>query len=219
MASSDRPASSPTLVVVDPHPVIRDGLPLLLKDEALVVVAAGGTGAVGQTLVERHAPTVMLLADPLPDMSASALVARLVRRGSRTAVVLLIDGDERPAIQGALSSGAAGVVSSRRPVAQLSRALRTVAAGGTWFGESDWVEAPLSEAARRSVPRTEDLSTSERRVLALVAAGAATEEIAAALEVSPHTVRTHVRNLLRKLDAQSRAHAVAIAMRDSALDL
>jgi DNA-binding NarL/FixJ family response regulator len=132
---------------------------------------------------------------------------------------VLVDGDERPAIQDALRNGAAGVVSSRRPVAQLARALRTVAAGGTWFGESDWADAPLSEAARRSVPRTEDLSSSERRVLALVAAGSSTEEIAASLTVSPHTVRTHVRNLLRKLDAQSRAHAVAIAMRDSALDL
>jgi DNA-binding CsgD family transcriptional regulator len=104
-------------------------------------------------------------------------------------------------------------------VAQLTRALRAVAAGRTWFGESDWVEAPLTPAAQQSVSRAEDLSEGERRVLALVAAGASTEEIGSSLNVSPHTVRTHVRNLMKKLDAQSRAHAVAIAMRESALDL
>jgi DNA-binding CsgD family transcriptional regulator len=103
-------------------------------------------------------------------------------------------------------------------VAQVARALRTVAAGGTWFHESDWVDAPLTPAAQRSV-RAEGLSDAERRVLALVAAGSSTESVAEALDVSLHTVRTHVRNLMRKLDAQSRAHAVAIAMREGAMDV
>jgi DNA-binding NarL/FixJ family response regulator len=213
------PDRLPTLVVADPHPVVREGLPLLLKHEDIAVVASAASGATVETLVERHDPDVVLLADRMPDVDGLSVLARLVRAGTRAAVVLYVEGEEGDRVPDALRAGAAGIVGSVRPVAQIARALRTVAAGGTWFNERDWVEAPLSAAAEQSVQRADGLSESERRVLALVAAGAATEEIGEALGVSPHTVRTHVRNLMRKLDAQSRAHAVAIAMREEAIDV
>ncbi|MGB2710712.1 MAG: helix-turn-helix transcriptional regulator, partial [Conexibacter sp.] len=63
------------------------------------------------------------------------------------------------------------------------------------------------------------LSGSELRVLALVADGRSTEEAADALSLSPHTVRTHLRNVMRKLEASSRAHAVAIAIREAAIEV
>jgi DNA-binding CsgD family transcriptional regulator len=77
----------------------------------------------------------------------------------------------------------------------------------------------LSDVPRRGRPRTSRLSGRERGVLEGLARGDSTEEVAAALHVSPHTVRTHVKNALRKLDAKTRAHAVAIALKEGAIEL
>ncbi len=88
-----------------------------------------------------------------------------------------------------------------------------------WFDADGSYAAPLSPDAEAALRRSDGLSDPERRVLARVAAGISTEDIAAALALSPHTVRTHVRNLMRKLDAQSRAHAVAIAIREDAIEV
>jgi len=77
--------------------------------------------------------------------------------------------------------------------------------------------AIIDRAARRS--RCERLSGKERLVLAELARGNSTEEIGIVLNVSPHTVRTHVKNLMRKLGARTRAHAVAIALSESAIEI
>jgi DNA-binding NarL/FixJ family response regulator len=207
-----------TVLVADPHPVVRDGLPLLLRDESLLVVATTGVPSAVEVLAARHDPDVVLVSTRLPDPGASAVLTNLLRSGSRAAVVLYVEGEESEQVQNALRAGAAGVVSTSRPVAQVARALRAVASGRTWFNERDWIDAPLSRAAEQSILRADGLSDAEKRVLALVAAGIKTDDIASGLGVSPHTVRSHVRNLMRKLDAQSRAHAVAIAMRESAID-
>jgi DNA-binding NarL/FixJ family response regulator len=208
-----------SIVLADPHPVVRDGLPLLLHDETLQVVARVGTAAGAVSAVARLDPDVVLAADRLPDADAATLTGRLLRAGARAAILFYVPGVESDAVQRALHAGAAGVVSTSRPVSQVARALRAAASGRTFFSESDWFDAPLTPAAERSVARADGLSESERRVLALVAAGSSTEDVGIALGVSPHTVRTHVRNLMRKLDAQSRAHAVAIAMREGATDV
>ena len=81
------------------------------------------------------------------------------------------------------------------------------------------VDLGLSDVQRRGRPRTSRLSGRERGVLEGLARGDSTEEVAAALHVSPHTVRTHVKNALRKLDAKTRAHAVAIALKEGAIEL
>lgn len=208
-----------TVVLADPHPVVREGLPLLLHDQTLRVVGGGASVAAAADAVRRLDPEVVLAAQRFGDGDAVELTAQLLRQGSRAAVLFYVEGSEGDAVQAALHAGAAGVVSTWRPVAQVARALRAVAAGRTFFHERDWYDAPLTPAAQRSVQRADGLSDAERRVLALVAAGSATDDIAVALGVSPHTVRTHVRNLMRKLDAQSRAHAVAIAMREGAVDV
>jgi DNA-binding NarL/FixJ family response regulator len=208
-----------TVVVVVPHPIVREGLPLLLKEEGLLVVGCASDPEAAEPVIVHHDPDVVLVADGREREAGADLVGRLLRRGARAAVVLYVDGKEADSVQQALRAGAAGVVSTMRPVAQIARALRAAAAGRTWFDESDWAQAPLTPEAEDSMQRSDGLSGTEKRVLALVAAGVSTEDIAGGLGVSPHTVRTHVRNLLRKLDAQSRAHAVAIAMREEAIDV
>jgi DNA-binding NarL/FixJ family response regulator len=216
-------AVATSVVIVDPHPPVREGLSLLLPPEGLAVLGGASTGAGGEALIARHEPDIALVAVDLPDVDGIALARRLVRRGLRSAVVLYADGGIRERAEIAVHAGAAGLIAKRRSIRELAAALRAVAAGGLWFEEHD-DEAPAAapEPARllpRETRRTSALSGSELRVLALVADGGSTEATAEALSLSPHTVRTHMRNVMRKLEASSRAHAVAIAIRESAIEL
>lgn len=93
-------------------------------------------------------------------------------------------------------------------------ALTTVAAGGTFVDPA--LELLLGDGARRS--RAGGLSGRQREILSLLAAGLSGEEIAGRLSLSPETVRTHMRNVMNKLAAQTRAHAIAIAIRRGDID-
>lgn len=214
-----------SVVIVDPHPPVREGLSLLLPPEGLAVLGGASTGAGGEALVVRHEPDIALVAADLPDVDGIELVRRLVRRGLRSAVVLYAHDGDCEDSAAAVNAGAAGLVAKRRSIADLAEALRLIATGGLWFEERD--DEALAPAPKSPQPlplalaprRTSTLSSSELRVLALVADGGSTEATAEALSLSPHTVRTHMRNVMRKLEASSRAHAVAIAIRESAIDV
>jgi DNA-binding NarL/FixJ family response regulator len=216
-----------SVVIIDPLPPMREGLSLLLPPEGLAVLGGASTGAGGEALVVRHEPDVALVAADLPDVDGIALVRRLVRRGLRSAVVLYAHDADCEDSAAAVNAGAAGLVAKRRSIAELAEALRSVATGGLWFEErDDDALAPPPVTARPLPPplpptqrRTSTLSSSELRVLALVAEGGSTEATAEALSLSPHTVRTHMRNVMRKLEASSRAHAVAIAIREAAIQV
>jgi len=209
---------------VDPHPPMRDGLSLLLPPEGLAVLGGASTGAGGEALIARHEPDVALVAADLPDVDGIAFVRRLVGRGLRSAVVLYAHDADFGDSTAAVNAGAAGLVGKRRSIAELATALRSVATGGLWFEERDdeVLAPPPMPAAPLPLPpaqrRTASLSSAELRVLALVADGGSTEATAEALSLSPHTVRTHMRNVMRKLEASSRAHAVAIAIREAAIE-
>lgn len=222
------PAPTPlttSVVIVDPHPPVREGLSLLLPPEGIAVLGGASTGAGGEALVVRHEPDIALVAADLPDVDGIALVRRLVRRGLRSAVVLYAHDADCEDSAAAVNAGAAGLVTKRRSIAELAEALRLIATGGLWFEERD--DDALAPAPKPVQPlplppaqrRTSNLSSSELRVLALVADGGSTEATAEALSLSPHTVRTHMRNVMRKLEASSRAHAVAIAIRESAIEI
>jgi DNA-binding NarL/FixJ family response regulator len=202
-----------SVVIVDPHPPVREGLSLLLPPEGLAVLGGASTGAGGEALIARHEPDIALVAADLPDVDGIALVRRLVQRGLRSAVVLYAHDADCEDSAAAVNAGAAGLVAKRRSIAELADALRSIATGGLWFEERD------DEALAPAPAPAQPLSSSELRVLALVADGGSTEATAEALSLSPHTVRTHMRNVMRKLEASSRAHAVAIAIREAAIEI
>lgn len=212
-----------SLVVVDPHAAVREGLPLLLSPEGIDVVATAATGDGGEAVIGQYQPDVALVALELADADGIVLLRRLIQRGVRSAVVLYTDAEDAQQAALAVHAGAAGVISKRRSIGELSTALRQVAGGGLWFNEpGDLGAAPVPRRPAAILAglcdrRTATLSDAELRVLALVAAGSSTEAMADELSLSPHTVRTHLRNVMRKLEASSRAHAVAIAIREAAI--
>jgi DNA-binding NarL/FixJ family response regulator len=210
------------VVIVDPHAPVREGLPLLLRSEGIEVLAGAATGDGGEALIGQHEPDVALIACELADVDGMSLLSRLVQRGVRSALVLYTDEEDIRQAAVAMHAGAAGVVAKRRTIAELAAALRAVAAGGVWFneaGDPDALHEPAIVLADTRDRLTATLSGSELRVLALVADGSSTEEMADVLALSPHTVRTHLRNVMRKLRASSRAHAVAIAIREAAIEV
>lgn len=216
-------AMQPTVVIVDPHAAVREGLPPLLERDGIAVVATAATGDGGEAVIQQHQPDVALVALTLADADGIVLLRRLLQHDLRSAVVLYTEDEDPQQAALAVHAGAAGVVSKRRPIASLSDALRVVAGGGLWFNEPGAVDTPAPPRRPAAIfadlceRRTATLSDAELRVLALVAAGCSTEAMAEELSLSPHTVRTHLRNVMRKLEASSRAHAVAIAIREEAI--
>ena len=204
------------IVVVDDHPIVRQGLVATLDDEAdFEVVGAASSAEEALTLVERHAPDVILLDLELQGMSGVDAIPRLrdVSPGTRILVFTAYDTDER--VLGAVRAGASGYLLKGAAVAEIAGAIRIVAAGGTALAPS--AAAKLANAVR--APRgAGPLTAREREVLRLVAQGLPGKQIAGALGISERTVKFHTASLIRKLGADNRAQAVAVAAQRGLLD-
>jgi DNA-binding NarL/FixJ family response regulator len=196
------------VVIVDDQPAVRDGLPGLLEDGQIVVRAAMAADPEAVEVVRLHRPAVALIGLGPRDRRGYELVRRLGESRNGTAILLHVRDTTTPGqIDRARRHGAAGAVSTRCPVAELREAIRAVAAGGKWY-----------EAGETSRGRSVDLTERELDVLTELAGGHSVDQIAERLHLSPHTVRTHLRNGMRKLGAQTRAQAVAIAISEGAIE-
>ncbi|MFJ4982156.1 response regulator [Streptomyces coeruleorubidus] len=200
-----------TLLIVDDHPVVRDGLRgMLAADPGFDVLgeAAGGVEAVELAL--RLNPDVVLMDLRMPAGSGVDAIAELTRRGARAKVLVLTtydtDSDTIPAIE----AGATGYLLKDAPREELFAAVRAAAEGRTVLSPA--VASRLVSAVRKPVvPVGETLSAREREVLALVAKGTSNREIARELFISEATVKTHLTHLYGKLGARDRAAVVAVA--------
>jgi DNA-binding NarL/FixJ family response regulator len=197
------------VVLVEDHATLREGLALLLQAEGFEVAGQAGEAAGAYDLVGREKPDAVVVDLKLPGENGIELTRRLLRRDGRLGVLLLTGAEEAPLLADALESGARGVAHKAAPLKETVRAVRAVAAGGSYVDPH--VQELINEQAPQLTQRT--LSVREREVLELVAAGCDRREIAERLSISEETVRTHVRNAMGKLGAHSRANAVMIALR------
>jgi len=145
----------------------------------------------------------------LPGESGIELTRRLMAAHPDLGVLLYTGLDDQRTLSSALDSGARGFALKAGPPEELLAAIRAVARGDTYV---DQRLRPLL-LARLTTERIGVLSPREREVLDLLAQGLTGEEVATRLSLSPETVRTHVRNAMDKLEAHTRVHAVAIALR------
>jgi DNA-binding NarL/FixJ family response regulator len=210
--SSGEPAAvSPIRVmVVDDHPIVRQGLVSVLEDEAdLEVVGEAGTGREAVHLAQRLAPDVVLLDLEMPELDGVEAIPQLlkVRPNLGVLVFTAYDTDER--VLGAVRAGARGYLLKGASADEIARAIRTVHAGGS-FLEPRVARMLMAEV---SSPRrgTGGLTDREREVLHLVAEGQPTKQIARNLSISERTVKFHVNSIFVKLGADNRAQAVALA--------
>jgi DNA-binding NarL/FixJ family response regulator len=200
-------------------PVIRAGLEAVLtKSTAVTVVAVSSADTLADD-IETFEPQVVLIATDAREGLSAATASRISLSpdaASRTpAFVLLVDEPSVAVAADALRSGARSVLHSDATPDEIIAALEAAAAGLVTLPRdiaADLVSAARAPA-RQPVAPTQPLTPREAEVLGMLAEGLANKNIAARLGISEHTVKTHVASILTKLDAFSRAEAVAIGAR------
>ncbi len=206
--------SPTTVLIIDDHLMVRDGLAALLGGEAdLDVVGVASDVAGARTEIDRCRPDVVVTDYQLPDGSGLDVVDVALDAGSR--VLLISAVVDNSVMIDAVQAGCAGFVHKGHQTRELAAAVRTVAAGGVVFPAS-----ALRRLVRKEQPKVgADLSERELQVLRLLARPIPVHEIAAELFISVHTARNHLRSIMSKLGARSQLEAVVIAVRSGVIDL
>jgi DNA-binding NarL/FixJ family response regulator len=194
-----------SVLIVDDHPVVRQGLRALLEvQDDMTVAGEAGDGPAAISLAESLRPDIVLLDLKLPGMDGVAVLRPLRAAGLR--VLVLTSATEPSAAAAAVRAGAAGVVYKDIDPAALVRAIRSVHDGNMLL-------APEAVGSLVRGSRADTLTAREREVLAGIADGKSNREIARLLRVSEKTVKAHVSAVLAKLGVQDRTQAAVYAVR------
>jgi len=199
-----------TCVVADDHPAVLEAVAEFLAQAGVDVVGRANDGEEALELIEQCQPQVALIDVRMPKLGGIELTRRAQRSTPATAILLYTGYGDRALLTEALDAGVNGFVLKEAPMDDLLRAMKSVAAGGTYV---DPVLAGTL-AASSVGNKLPALTPRERDVLRLLADGLSNEEIGKKLFISAETVRTHVRKAMDKLDADTRTQAVARALRD-----
>jgi len=200
-----------TCVVADDHPAMRAAVADVLSDYGMTVLGAAADGEEAVERIEAARPQVAIVDVRMPVLSGIEVARRVAMTTPCTAVLLYTAYGDRSLLAEALDVGARGFVLKEAPVVELVRAVERVAAGESYV---DPVLAGILVGIGLN-QRIAALTEREREVLRLLADGLSNEEIGRQLFVSPQTVRTHIRKAMLKLEAETRTHAVATALRQS----
>jgi two-component system, NarL family, response regulator LiaR len=201
------------VMLVDDHTMVRRGLATFLKvfdDLELAGEAASGLAAI--ELNEKLHPDVVLMDMVMPDMDGAAATRIIRKRSPSTQVIALTSFKEGILVQSALQAGAIGYLLKDVSADELVQAIRAAHAGRSTLSP----EAAQSLVLATSQPPAPglDLTGREREVLSQMIEGLNNTQIAAKLNVSPSTVKSHVSNILAKLGVASRTEAVSLSLRN-----
>lgn len=191
------------VLVVDDHPIVREGLVALLATVPdVTVVGEAGDGETAVRLAAAVRPDVVLMDLNLPGVPGLEATRRILREAPEAAVLVLTMVDDAATVLAAMRVGAHGYVLKGAGQAELLGAIRTVAAGGAVFG-AGVAGAVLAGSRRSAAPLTDR----EAEVVALVADGRSNAEIARELGLSLKTVQNHVSRILLKMQVRDRTQA------------
>ena len=205
MADRDRQVR---LLIVDDHPVVRDGLRGMFEgEEGFEVVAEATNGADAISKARAHDPDVVLMDLRMPEMDGVSAIRKMTELGIPARVLVLTTFDTDSDVLPAIEAGATGYLLKDAPRDELLRAVRSAAAGEAVLSPS--VAARLLDQVRQPVKET--VSQRELEVLQLVASGATNRDVAERLFVSEATVKTHLLHIYAKLGVNDRAAAVGAA--------
>jgi DNA-binding NarL/FixJ family response regulator len=203
------------IVVVDDHPVVREGLRSFLGSRpGLEVVGEAGDVDAAEAATRAHRPDVVLLDLVLPGGGGVAAVPRLLALSPPPRIIVLTSFGSDEQVLAALRAGASGWLGKDVPPAELEAAIRTVHRGGSVLDPAI-AGRVLAEVASPSGgdPGLEQLTRREREVLALLGEGLSNRDLAARLFVAEKTVKTHVSAILAKLHLTDRTQAALFAVR------
>lgn len=201
------------ILTVDDHPLLRSGIAALLADQKDMALA--GEAATGREAVEefrRLKPDITLMDIQMPEMDGIDAIIAIRGEFPAARIIVLTTYEGDALAQRALKAGAQAYILKARVRKDLLETIRLV------HGGAKRVDPDIAE---QIALRTDDDMLSERevRVLSLIAAGNSNKEVAAQLSISEETAKTHVRNILAKLGAQDRTHAVTLALQRGIIHL
>jgi DNA-binding NarL/FixJ family response regulator len=204
---------SERILIVDDHPLTRDALAALLTQQGFDVVGEAEDGKEALTVTRALQPDLVLLDLTMPGMDGLTALPKIREQAPTCEIVVLTASDSEENLLGAIRAGAAGYLLKTEPPEQIASFLRGVARGDAAL--SGGVARRLLDRVREGgrfdgIPDsiTKVLSAREVEVLLLLDEHLATDEIAQRLFISEHTVRSHVKSLLKKLGVSSRREAL-----------
>ena len=201
------------ILAVDDHPVVRNGIAGLLEDQAdmvLVGEASNGRDAIQQFRV--HQPDVTLMDLQMPEMSGIDAIIAIRNESPQARIIVLTTYTGDVQVVRALKAGAQGYLIKNLLHKELLEAIRKVHAGKK-------ILTPEVSGEVASHAADDSLTSAEISVLRLIADGNANKQIAAQLSISEETVKSRVKNILSKLGASDRTHAVTIALKRGIIEL
>ncbi len=201
------------VLCVDDHPLVRKGIASILSNEGdmeLIAEAENGLDAV--ELYRRHLPDVVLLDLKMPVLDGIGAVRQILDEFPEARIIALTSFDGDQEIYRALEAGIRGYLLKESVHNEVLNAIRQVHEGGTLISQD--AAQRLTEYFPRSV-----LTKREVEVLQLISQGMANKEIAATLGTADGTIKMHVQNVLQKLNATDRTHAVTIGLRRGIIHL
>jgi DNA-binding NarL/FixJ family response regulator len=218
-SAADAPAGAQpprriTVLIADDHPVVRQGLQVLLSvQDDIEVVGEAADGGQALAMAAELDPDVILLDLKLPVRDGVAVLRELRAAGLKARALVLTSAADRDLVRLAVQAGAAGFLYKDVDPDALVRALRSVHDGHTLLAPEAAGSLLRSGAAVPAVPGIGALTGREREVLAQIADGRSNREIARLLRVSEKTVKTHVSSVLAKLGVADRTQAALLAVR------
>ena len=202
-------------MIVDDHKLFADAISPALRRQGIDVVGIATNGSEALEAVRRDPPDGVLIDIGLPDRSGLVVGSEILEERPSTVVIAVTALEDPRMVREAAKVGFHGFLTKSTDLPQFVHSVRAVLGGEAIFPRGGGDGA---SPVRRAPLVAEQLTAREREVLALLSRGATSQTIADALGIAPNTVRTHVQNILSKLQVHSRLEAVAFAVRHGVVD-
>ena len=199
-----------TCVLVDDHPAVLDAVSRFLEANGVMVVAALSNGTAAVDEIERLRPAVAVVDLHLPDIDGIELARRVIEQNGHDTAILLYTGYSDVArLTDAVAAGVSGFLVKDAPLTELLQAIRMVSGGAPYIDPT--LATPLLSGMGA---KPAGLTGDERTLMRMLAEGLTTEDIAVALSASRTTAQARIADVMRKLNADTRAQAVGVAIRE-----
>ena len=201
------------ILVVDDHPLLRDGITALIADEPdMEVVAEASNGREGIERFKTHRPDITLMDLQMPQVTGLEAILAIRHEAPEARVIVLTTYTGDVQTVRALQAGARAYILKNLLHQDLLDTIRAVHAGRKWM--SPEIAADVADHSMDDV-----LTTAEVEVLRLISQGCGNKEIAARLSVTEHSVKSRVKSILAKLEANDRTHAAMIGLKRGIIEL
>jgi DNA-binding NarL/FixJ family response regulator len=199
-------------MIVDDHPMVREGLAGILERQEMVIVGVAATGRQAIEMFAQYLPDILLLDLRLPDQSGITVMRKILAECPDAKIIFLSSSQGDASIFDAISNGASGYLVKGIDGSTLGESIRRVWAGGRCLSPEAAEKLSHHVASKK-------LSDREIEVLQLISKGNSNKEIARLLFVTEDTIKMHVKKILAKLPANDRTQAVVIAIQRGLLDV